>query len=436
VKYWHSLLLIACLALTAHGQTLEQLITAPDLWQTPQADFVDQHHDLGFYWLSATKDRAETHSKGLQLFGGRVYEMDAGFQGDKLGNLTVCIFNRGDAGNLTKDELTTLLQTNLQKMNDLVKVQPVVQGPNPSDAVKTYGWSWQTPTTKYVLEYSFTKEVKTRSIPFRAEFVRLQITPAEKAKSFLAAALASATPQMAFNGPSHVKKDPSGDVRIDTVPMVDQGQKGYCVVATAERVLRYYGVPVDENELAELANSSATAGTSNEAMFESLKKLSQRLRVKIRTINNMDVRQILDLITEYNRKAKHGHRAPEIPDQGLMLDMQRIYSSMQFDVLKDTRTHNKAEVDRFQQMVQDHIDQGVPLLWSVMLGLAPETNAPKTIGGHMRLIIGYNLTTNEILYSDSWGPGHELKRMPADNAWTITTSLNTIEPLNGTSGGG
>jgi hypothetical protein len=47
----------------------------------------------------------------------------------------------------------------------------------------------------------------------------------------------------------------------------------------------------------------------------------------------------------------------------------------------------------------------------------------------MRLIIGYNLKTREILYSDSWGAGHELKRMALDDAWAITTGLATVEPL-------
>jgi hypothetical protein len=79
--------------------------------------------------------------------------------------------------------------------------------------------------------------------------------------------------------------------------------------------------------------------------------------------------------------------------------------------------------------VQSHVDDGVPLLWSVMLGIVPEQKAPQGFGGHMRLIIGYNSKSSEILYSDSWGPGHELKRMPAVDAWTITTGLNTIEPL-------
>ncbi len=109
--------------------------------------------------------------------------------------------------------------------------------------------------------------------------------------------------------------------------------------------------------------------------------------------------------------------------------MQAIYAAMRPDLLKEARTHNQADVDRFQQLVQDHIDQGIPILWSVILGIVPETMAPKVVAGHMRLIIGYNAGTNEILYTDSWGPGHELKRMPAADAWTITIGLDTIEPI-------
>jgi hypothetical protein len=47
----------------------------------------------------------------------------------------------------------------------------------------------------------------------------------------------------------------------------------------------------------------------------------------------------------------------------------------------------------------------------------------------MRLIIGYNTKTQEVLYTDSWGAGHELKRMAAADAWTITTGLTSVEPL-------
>jgi hypothetical protein len=47
----------------------------------------------------------------------------------------------------------------------------------------------------------------------------------------------------------------------------------------------------------------------------------------------------------------------------------------------------------------------------------------------MRLIIGYNQKKKEILYSDTWGAGHELKRMPEDWAFTITHDAFFLRPL-------
>jgi len=70
-------------------------------------------------------------------------------------------------------------------------------------------------------------------------------------------------------------------VVIKDVPMVDQGEKGYCVVAACERLFRYYGIKTDANELAQLANSSAMYGTSLQAMMESLKKLTAQREVVV-----------------------------------------------------------------------------------------------------------------------------------------------------------
>ena len=47
----------------------------------------------------------------------------------------------------------------------------------------------------------------------------------------------------------------------------------------------------------------------------------------------------------------------------------------------------------------------------------------------VRLIIGYNQKTHEILYTDSWGVGHELKRMPEDRAFAITREVFFLRPL-------
>ena len=49
-------------------------------------------------------------------------------------------------------------------------------------------------------------------------------------------------------------------------------------------------------------------------------------------------------------------------------------------------------------------------------------------GGHMRIVIGYNQKTDEVIYTDSWGPGHEFKRMSTANAYTATMHLITLKP--------
>lgn len=425
--------------LLARGQAIDSLIASPDLWHTTRdafsqqygdtGSFSQQYGDTGFYWLSAAQERAEAQSSTLTLFSRPVCEVDVDFKDARVSAVTVSIYNRGDAGDITRDQMTALMTRTVQQLNTLTKVQYVDHGQEASDAVKASAFSWQTPVSDFLLEYSFTREVKTRGIPFRAEFIRLRITPAAKPKGFLAQALASASPQaQAFDGPSHVKKDASGDVRINTIPMVDEGRKAYCMPATVERIMRYYGLPVDEHEMAELGNTSATEGVDVETALDSLKKLGQRLQLKIRVLYGMDVSQCIDLINEYNRRAHRAHD-PEISTQVQVLDMEQIYAAMNPALLKDARTHNQADVDRFQQTIQDHIDQGIPILWSVIVGIVPEKDIPPGIGGHTRLIIGYNAGTKEILYSDSWGPGYELERMSAADAWTITTEMDTIEPL-------
>lgn len=412
----------------ALAEAFDPLIAREDLWKTNGPDFLEQNRAAGFTWISAAHDLAQTTQSELTLFDNRVYQVLARFEGGQLKQITVSLFNRGDAGEMPREKFEALLGDCVKKLTAFTKAPVNVRGKDAASAVKAEGVWWQNSTSKFLLEYSFTREVKTRNIPYRAEFMRLEITPVEKVSSLLTTALATTQKPAKFNAPAHVKHEPNGDVVLEGVPMVDQGDKGYCVVASTERVMRYYGGAVDEHELAQVANSSAEGGTSNEAMFDALKKLSARLHVKIRMLEEFDVKSLLELIKDYNRVARREHAA-EIQTEGHTLDVQAIYGAMKPDLLRETRTHNKSEVNRFQRDVQARIDAGVPLLWSVMLGIVHEEKAPSGLGGHMRLIIGYNPKTNEIIYSDSWGLGHERKQMALADAWTITTGLNALEPL-------
>jgi len=419
-----SLWLLATAQLSA--ASLDPLVSDSGMWTLKPAAFEAKAKPLGFRWTSQVRDSARA-TEELSVFGLSAVEAIARFDAEVLKEITVTIYARGDAGSITKEAYGAQIRSAVETLNRSTGVKFAERGKDPSSAVKADGLIWSTPTAHYLLEYSATKEVKTRDIPFRAEFVRLEITPPQKASSLLSAALPTAV-RAPFNGPQRVKRDPaSSDVVISGVPMVDQGQKGYCVVASTERVMRYYGAQVDANELAQIANSDAEGGTSYAGMFSALKKVSARLKVRVRQIEEMNVKGILELIKDYNRVAKRSSLAL-IPDPGQQIDISAIYRQMELGALKETRTKNRSDFGRFQREVQTSIDQGVPLLWSVQLGLVKEPGVPQVGGGHMRLIIGYNLKTNELFYSDSWGAGHEQKRMLTDDAWTITTGMAAIEP--------
>jgi hypothetical protein len=411
----------------AAAAVFDSILAKENLWSLSQDEFQQGTRGLPFEWTSNARDSARAARPGMSLFGQPVYELVARFDGGKLKEIAALFYARGDAGDLSEAKFQELLRNSTDAISKFTNAKLTVRGKDATSAVKAEGLIWQTDKGRFLLEYSFTREVKSRSIPFRAEFVRLEITPPEKKLGLLQSLAAGQRTKFSAN--AHVKRDTaSGDVWLQDVPMVDQGQKGYCVVASTERVMRYYGNPVDANELAQVANTQTEGGTNPMQMNAALKKLAARLKVRVRPIEENDVRSILELVKDYNRAAKRAKK-PEIPDPGLFIDVGRIYGAMEFDVLKEARTKNRSELTRFQRTVQSHVDQGIPLLWSVQLGLATEPGVPQSGGGHMRLIIGYNTTTQEILFSDSWGAGHELKRMPVADAWAITTGLTTLEPF-------
>jgi hypothetical protein len=138
-------------------------------------------------------------------------------------------------------------------------------------------------------------------------------------------------------------------------------------------------------------------------------------------------------INDYNRVARNGPKTLgptliEVPNG--TVNYGSICRQMKGELLLEAKTRlNPAYMTMFERNVKTHIERGLPLLWSVQLGLLPEEKLnPQAQGGHMRLIVGLNSKTHEIYYSDTWGLGHELKKMPLGNAWTITDGLYTLEP--------
>ena len=411
---------------------MDGILQRPNLWETTALDLQPDFKALRFEWTSAAQDTARTDARGLTFSGRLLNEALLRFQDGKLSEATLIFFNRGDAGDLGEKAFEKLLADTTAELTTLTGKPPVERGRDATSAVKAEGRIWEANATEYLLEWSVTKESRTKSIPFRAEFIRLTIRPKSTAVRAIGATVpanASREAVRRFVGRDHIERLPDGTVWIKDVPMVDQGQKGYCVVASTERVLRYYGAEVDQHELAQMADSDASKGTSPEAMFDSMKKLTARFGVKTKSLYDWDVTDFLKLIEDYNRATKRGKLAPEITLSGRVIDVGKCYEKMNPEIYKELRLKKNADFGKFQRGIQQSVDSGIPLLWSVRLGLVPEKDIPQAAGGHMRLIIGYNTTSKEILFTDSWGMGHEQKRMSAADAWVITNGLYSLQPV-------
>ena len=451
--------------------TLDAWLVSPTLWQTAP-DQIPGGRALGLRWVSTAHDSARTNKAALTLNGLPVAEMIVRFA-PAVGNppapaaspgiapapsvaaasngktvvsgIQVSIYNRGDAGDLDQKKFDTLVAQAKTTLDTLTGVKSVDRGVDNTSAVQSKGLVWTTPASRFLLEWSATAENKVQGIEYRAEFVRLKITPAldqpktvleqMRAASSPPAAVSKTVPVHAADLPARVVKDADGGEWLPKIPMVDQGRKGYCVTAATERVLRYYGVDVDQNELAQIANTATTGGTSTAEMVAALKKLAGRFRVNVITENELTYSDFLREINDYNRVARgapKGANLAQIDTKGSSLSYDTVLSQMDGATLREARTKlNPAYMTKFEHDIQAHIERGIPLLWSVSLGLLPERAKlpPQVRGGHMRLIIGYNATTKEVYYSDTWGIGHELKKMPLADAWTITDGLFTLEPI-------
>ena len=180
--------------------------------------------------------------------------------------------------------------------------------------------------------------------------------------------------------PKRVTQAENGDRLIGDIPLVDQGDKGYCAVASGERLLRYMGIPVDSHQLADLAKTDKYGGTTEDGMDHAMRVIAA----------------------------------------------------------KNQRSYRRVGATPTVKTVAKYIDQGLPILWSVKVvepfeegvrarNKERETSSRKRWGLtledvnrgtrdlevqhgslHMRLIVGYNPETKEIAYSDTWSGQFEV----------------------------
>jgi hypothetical protein len=394
------------------------------MWEKPVGEVLRDRKPLGFHWLSTGRRDARSNRRDLKLWSLPVGETVLRSRDDKLHSFDISIYNRGDNGDISQERFKTLTE----QWHALLVEKTGLEGEKmdrtqKGSVVSADRWVWKCSGAFLVLTSSKSKASRGHT----PEFLKLSLVSVKYGKeiyeqrSGLTRIMARRRDLVA----NRVSKS-NGDIFVRGVPMVDQGRKGYCAVASAERVFRYYGLPVDQHAMAQIAESSAGGGTNPSTMIDALKKVAGRTKTRLLVHYELEERKIRSEIKTYNRLIKKTGKGKEFPDETVM-PYQHFLSNCHGPTLREIRARGTA-FDRFRKQIRDNINTGTPLLWALQVGVFPERGIPQQGGGHMRLVIGYNQKTDEIIYTDSWGPGHEFKRMSAANAYTATMHLLTLKP--------
>lgn len=380
---------------------LDYLLSGAELWAcTPemfQQKYVfkkgkDDQVNPQFEWLSSAQHRARASRKmfsdvdtRLTMFGKSVKAEEAlvEFAEGHVSKVTVSFYNRGDSGPIALNVFEDTFKTVGRNLGQVLKVAPTNQSVMGNAAIKTVRWEWKSPAGVALLEHNDFAAAGGGEQP---EFLRLKLASPDMV-DWSMGKLSMGGQRMALL--RNVTKTDNGDVYISGVPMVDQGAKGYCVAASCQRLFEYMQIPCDQHEIAQLVNVDSSSGADISVMQKSLGKIDDHYKVNFKAFIN--------------------------PEQ--------YYSR---------GTKRKVSQRQFASVIKESIDKGMPLLWALQLGQFPEVpplpGDGQMAGGHMRLVIGYNAEKNEVLFTDSWGAGHELKRMVEVDAYDATLGLYSMSP--------
>ena len=416
----------------------ETLLENSAFWEQSPETFMENRKADGFRWSSDQRQTARAYRQNVTFLGIPIPECEVHFEEGKPSKWMMTAYSRGENGDKSMESFKQGANTIAGYLDRWAGSSSVEMKKRLTmKGVGSEARAWVKPPHQVVMEWNWTiRRNASTSQKYRPEFLRMILTPFDpKADPRSAMYKQNQTGGNSIVRVSrrtlkkNVQRRPDGTKIIENVPMVDQGQRGYCAVATTERIMSYYGFEVDQHLMAQLAQSSAQQGTSSLTMMAALKQAGAKLDCRVKEHHRLDLKSLERTLKNYNRAAKSA-KVEKIPEHVLQgpVDITAIYRAMRSDLLLEARLKQQADYKSFLRTVQQHVDKGIPVVWSIMMGKVEEAPPTQGMGGHMRLITGYNSKTSEMIYTDSWGQGHEEKRMTYGNAWMITTGVYTIEP--------
>ena len=231
----------------------------------------------------------------------------------------------------------------------------------------------------------------------KGEYVSVRVMPADLADNARPDRIAA--DELRADLSQRVEQRPNGDVVIKTIPMVDQGPKGYCVPATWERVLRYMGISADMYVLAMAGNTGIGGGTSISGIVDGAKELVTRSG---RRIENAGSRLSTHSVKKYIDRG--------LPIMWAMYSMDEVNREIN---ARMGRRESAANPEEWKEELSD-------------ARKAARKIQPDRDSGHVCMIIGYNEKTDELAVSDSWGRNYEERWITVEEANAVTQGSSLV----------
>lgn len=430
-----------------------------------------------FVWQDKERTRARFNPDkyDFQLKGDDVGEVLVNFKDGKVASAAISVMNKGDEDDIiSQGDFNTAVKKVRDTLGGASGVKEEARRKEELLSANSDGAVWRGKKALYIGEWLFLKEKREEvdgwiwTIKAHGEFVRIRIMPPQVQLGVQLSRIRTTVSRPVLA--SRVKREGNTKAIIEGIPMVDQGSKGYCAVASFERVLRHYGADVDMHDLANAAETYG--GTNPQKMKTAIQRMAQRLSLRTREIVFLKQKQYEILFKNYNIAArKEGTDTVDMDDlKNGYIDWKQVDPA----TLRKFRAAGP-EFLAFKKAVADNINKGIPIMWALQLGMFWEDKIEESyeanryavnkdkggdddeddisrkfaedrkkeieemrskgkrppaymMGGHMRLIVGYDGRYGRVYYTDSWGPGHELKSMPIDEAWAVTLALWALEP--------
>ena len=308
----------------------------------------------------------------------RIAEVDG-----KVAQIDMVFFNKGDSA--TGKSWNQQMQRTMKKQWDTLEEELTTLANEGKNGTWGFG---RTKNKAKIWNY----ENIVLSLEFKPkEFIILHLTSPKGAQI----AAEKKTADGEFDGTTNVKKGSNGDVYIANIPMVNQGEKGYCVPATIERVLKYYQIPgIDMHKIAAVCKTNVGGGTTIPAIMSDFKKVSNTFKLRMSNVGGLSFNAIRAQIDK------------GIPICWIMISPNEYIERM----LANTQERQTGDFEEYCKKIRK------------------QKKIKKDNSGHICLIIGYNMESKEIAVSNSWGEKFDITWTRFDDAKPLSINAFVINP--------